>query len=251
MDANIKCIIDGETYSRNAISTKLRNELSKYQIDYILNNEELSFFLDALSYSPKAARKRVTEVIAVEIRLGPTGIHNCYWLIYSDGTEDDFGVGTMWKEDYSIRDKALYACSGAIEYQKQAVKKAYLGSGTVGRCQATGVFEDVKVGSFHVDHKSPNTFNVIFNMWFDEWKDVLEEIHFIKQDGFAKFKFADNEEAQGLQTDWQHFHLELAELQVTTSKYNVTAGARDRTQLDNKVGKARNKAYELKGHLNE
>ncbi|OXE36631.1 MAG: hypothetical protein CGW95_06575 [Phenylobacterium zucineum] len=203
--------------TQESLKVAIRAIVNPAPLNTPLPNDQAAFLMDVLKHHHDWAGKRGAGVSHIEVRMNPGtfGSTRGLWLSRVDGSEIDISWVVPLKPGgrSSPKENVCAAARREIMDQVLDVRKKQEG----GVCCICG--HDL-VGSTHVDHAPPVTFDVMLTDFLRtrnlDWSDV--EV----QDMGVYAVFKDRK----LADDWQLTHSLVADLRLIHKHENLSIGAR-------------------------
>lgn len=202
--------------SQKELKQHVQSMVNRYVNQQPLFPDDLAFMLDLLKRHPWADQKIGDGIKQMWIETTDWG-NRGFWLERVDGSKTDFS----WVRCVSIPKISLAladfkkACRHAIAPTIIAFRNKTFLSGIV-HCEING--RQLNVNDSHVDHKPPNTFEVIINAFINqEGIDYNSAPITNNWDGAIGVGFTDYE----FERKWINFHNSMAELRVISPEANL------------------------------
>jgi hypothetical protein len=213
-------IVNDEVFkTKKELQEHIRNIVKSYKNREKINNQHFIFMLELLKNHPHYQTKIGCGVQAMYIAQNPVYRQNrTFYLVRFDNSETDFSWTECLKPT-SKRQKIMHAFRVLVKHYILEFKDNFLkqyGDGAI--CEITG--ESISFNDCHVDHKSPKTFEVLFETFIEKNDINLETIDLKNEQ--ADNKYQDEIVDESLASLWIKYHNTHAELRVISPLANLS-----------------------------
>lgn len=216
-------VVNGETFkTQGALVDRVREIIKRNKPGVMVDLFDTSFLRSLLDMHPEAAQKIGGGVVGFSVEdnpLYPGPKARGLRLHRVDGSSTDFSFWECIRPTPHIK-KVQRAFRAAVEPDTMAFKQRHFDAlpGRVGVCPDTG--EPITYTSCHVDHKAPNTFDVLFANFIErEHLDVNAiQVYGAGIDDTYQDRLAD----VALEQRWRDFHNTNAVLEVVSVTANLS-----------------------------
>jgi hypothetical protein len=216
-------VVNGETFkTQGALVDRVREIIKRNKPGVMVDLFDELFLRSLLDMHPEASQKIGCGVVAFSVEDNPMypgpkarGLR----LHRVDGTSTDFSFWECIRPTPHIK-KVQRAFRAAIEPDTMAFKQRYFDGlpGRVGACPDTG--EPITYTSCHVDHKAPNTFDVLFARFIDSERLNVDDVQVYGAS--IDDTYQDRLVDLALEQRWREFHNATAVLEVVSVTANLS-----------------------------
>lgn len=209
--------VNGQLFnSKKSLKTHIRSIVSRYKDDEFLGEADLQFMRSVLDFHRWRDEKIGVGVVSMTVRTNRPYATRGFWLTRLDNTTTDFSWIECVDQPSQRRD-VLAAMRAVIADQKESFRTIFFSSTSEPRCPVTG--EPLDMGTCHVDHEPPLSFEKLTTDFIVEKKIDLEAVLLTGYgDGETKQELAD----ESLRRAWQEYHRQYARLRILSPKANLS-----------------------------
>lgn len=213
--------LGGKTYNTKA---EVVAECQRILKQGWVSNFDTVFLYDLVKHHPEAHQKigcgiQQTDVNEWAFYIDSDGYGGkCFWLEREDGTRTDWSFRSCLKPPTHEQD-VRQALRRAIANQVVEFRRFMFADLESLPCAITG--QPVTIYESHVDHKPPHTFLTLVGLYLTERGITYKDIAVVPtEDGDTLTALVDKERER----DWQEFHKQWAQLQITSARANLSQG---------------------------
>jgi len=154
----------------------------------------------------------------------------CFHIIRVDKSKENFSYIKCINGEPNLFTNFLKACRKAVEDDLKEVKRNYFQENSkAGKIKCQDTSELITFEETHVDHRQPNTFSVIVDLFIELNSIKLDDIEYNKIENYGH-EFFDND----LANKFKKYHKDKAKLRVVKKSRNLARSYQGRVNTQKK-----------------
>lgn len=206
----------GKIFNKKSLTDYVRKILHKYDVGQPINLSDFEFIRNLLNNHPSAKEKigsGVDKILVVEQQ--KVGLNRHFLIVRIDGSETDFSyLACITQPNPYV--KFCSVCRRVVGDQIINFKRTFFNQNKSTTCPITG--QAIKAVNSHVDHISPNTFDVLIQGFIAKYSINVKDVEYIQIDNQVGACFKNDQ----IRDDFYRYHEENAKMRVVSIEANLS-----------------------------